>query len=175
MADPYTGEIDLFAFNYAPVNWSFADGSTMAISQNTALFALLGTYYGGNGQTTFQLPNLSERAACGQGQGPGLTDRVIGETFGTPAETLIVPEMPGHNHAWSLENGANPRTATPAAGSYLAAARPPAAIFLTGAPNVAFSPKTIAPQGGSLPHDNRQPYLALNACICLFGIFPSFN
>jgi len=175
MADSFIGEIDIFAFNYAPYGWAFADGSTLAISQYNALYALIGVAYGGNGQTNFMVPNLSERGACGQGVGPGLTPRLIGETFGAFSETLQVNEMPAHGHGWTLQNGADPRIPAPVAGSYLATSRPQVEIYLAGQPNAAFSPKTIAPQGGSQAHDNRQPYLAMNFCICLTGAFPAFS
>ena len=108
--------------------------------------------------------------------GPGLTPRSIGAVFGAPEETVSVNEMPNHGHGWNVENGADLRTANPSAGSFLAATRPQASIYLAGQqPNTSFSPKTISPTGGSQPHDNRQPYLAINYCICLFGDFPSFD
>jgi microcystin-dependent protein len=180
MTQPFIGEIDIFAFNYAPYNWAFADGSTLPIRQYTALFSLLGTYYGGNGTTTFQVPNLSERGACGQGAGPGLTPRALGETFGSSTVSLVVGQIPPHTHTWSLESGNNERLPTPGAGSFMATTKPQATIYLDGVtppvpPVVAFSPMSITPNGSSHPHENRQPYLAMNFCIALNGVFPSFN
>jgi microcystin-dependent protein len=180
MTQSFIGEIDIFAFNYAPLNWAFADGSTLPIQQYTALFALLGTYYGGNGTRTFQLPNLSERGACGQGAGPGLTPRDIGEAFGSSTVSLVVDQIPPHTHSWSLEIGNNERLPTPAAGSFMATTKPQAIIYLDGVtppvpPVVGFSPKSITPNGANQPHENRQPYLALTFGICMNGVFPSFG
>jgi len=175
----FIGEIDLFAFNFAPMNWAFCDGAAVPIRQYTQLFALIGTSYGGNGTTIFQLPNLSERAACGQGSGPGLTPRTLGETFGAAAWTLTAEEMPPHSHAWELQLGAKARADVPAPGSWLASTKPQGAIYQPipsgQAPDTAFSPQTIGASGGFLPHENRQPYLAMTFGICMAGDTPSFG
>lgn len=177
MTEPFIGEIQIFGFNFAPRGWAFCNGATLAIQQNTALFSLLGTQYGGNGQTTFMLPNLCNRAVTQQGTGPGLTPRTIGESFGTNDVTLTQGTMPAHNHSLTIYNqsDASKRTGTPATGNYLG-------LPTTGTPFVKnvpldaqFSPFITSPVGNSFPHENRQPYLATNFCIALQGVFPSFG
>lgn len=123
MTEPYTGEIQLFGFNYAPYNWAFCNGAMLPIQQNPALYSLLGTNYGGNGQTYFQLPNFAGRAGCNQGNGPGLTSRTIGEVFGTQNVTLLSTEMPAHTHALTVYNqtDVSKRASTPSAGNSLSA------------------------------------------------------
>ena len=176
MTEPFIGEIQLFGFNFAPRGWASCNGATLAIQQNTALFALLGTNYGGNGQTTFQLPNFVNRAGCNQGQGPGLTPRTIGEVFGSNSVTLTQGEMPAHGHTLTAYNQPTGtlRTSTPAPSNFLGIptlSNP----FIGGVPpNVQFAPVMCGPAGGGQPHENRQPYLASNFCIALQGIFPSF-
>ena len=179
MSSPYIGEIQAFGFNFNPRSWAFCNGATLPISQNTALFALIGVSYGGNGQTTFQLPNLAGRAACQQGVGPGLTPRTLGTAFGTNTVTLQATQLPAHNHilnAWSQPDPAK-RTSTPATNGGLAFldASTAARTFAGGAPNTQLAPGMISPSvGGSIPHENQQPYLALNFSIALLGVFPSF-
>ncbi|MFY2762816.1 phage tail protein [Arenimonas sp. MALMAid1274] len=180
MSSPYIGEIQLFGFNFAPRSWAFCSGAAIPIVQNTALFALLGTQYGGNGTTTFRLPNFSARAASQQGQGPGLTPRTIGETFGQAAVTLTANEIPSHTHPFVLyaQNDASKRAGAPASGSGLSVSSlATARSFLPGgAPNTSFAPGMVSPFfGGSQPHSNQQPYLGVNFCIALQGVFPSFN
>ena len=121
MSEPFVGEIQIFGFNFPPRGWAPCNGATLAIQQNTALFALLGTQYGGNGQTTFQLPNLMAQAACNQGQGPGLTPRDIGETFGSATVTLTSQQMPNHTHTLQFFNQGDPakRLSTPQANAAL--------------------------------------------------------
>jgi microcystin-dependent protein len=174
MAEAFLGELRLFGFNFNPRGWAKCDGQILSISQNTALFALLGTTYGGNGQTTFALPDLRGRANLHQGQGQGLTPRTMGEVSGTENVTLVSTQMPAHNHpasvvAASTATSKNPNNALPAftaAGtSYGTAAD------LTMASNMV----NVGVAGGSQPHPNMQPYLVLNWCICLEGIFPSRN
>jgi microcystin-dependent protein len=174
MTEPFIGQIQTFGFNFNPRGWAFCNGATLPIQQNTALFALLGTTYGGNGQTTFQLPNFAGRAGCQQGQGPGLTPRSLGETFGVNTVTLTSNQIPQHNHGI---NAYVPSTSSsPAANGGLSqpgvsANRP----FNSSAPNTTFAPNMISPsQGGGQPHQNQQPYLGVNFCIALQGIFPSF-
>ncbi|MFD0724949.1 phage tail protein [Lysobacter brunescens] len=174
MTQPYIGEIQLFGFTFNPVGWAYANGATLAISQNTALFSLIGTIYGGNGQTTFQLPNFAGRAGCQQGQGPGLSPRSLGQSFGVNTVTLTSNQIPQHNHGINAYIPSN--ASTPAANSGLSqpgvsANRP----FSSGAPNTTFAPNMLSPsQGGGFPHENQQPYLGLNFCIALVGIYPSF-
>ena len=175
MSEPFIGQIQLFGFNFPPRGWAFCNGATLAIQQNTALFSLLGTQYGGNGQTTFQLPNLVNRAACEQGQGPGLTDRTIGEIFGSNSVTLSMQEMPAHTHPMQIysQNDTTKRQPSPANGNALGS--PVANAFFTGPADSPFPPTVIQPAGGGQPHENRQPYLAMNFCIALQGVFPSFG
>lgn len=177
MTTPYLGEIQLFGFNFAPVQWSQCNGSLLPISQNTALFSLLGTLYGGNGVTTFQLPNLAARAACGQGQGPGLTDRQPGDTFGEPNVALLNAQMPMHTHTFNMyaQGDSTRRSNAPAAGSALAVPGLTAPFQHEGTPSTNFAGDMLALTGGGQPHENRQPLLGVNYCIALAGVFPSFG
>jgi microcystin-dependent protein len=174
---PFVGEIQLFSFGFAPVGWALCDGSTLQIRQYTALFSLIGTTYGGNGSTTFQLPNLMARAPCSQGTGPGLTPRVAGETFGDPQVTILQSTMPSHNHVMTLfeQTDSAKRVGMPATNYGVLSPGNTNAFVNNVNPNVGFSPNTIGPTGNNLPHENRQPYLALNFCIALQGDFPSFG
>lgn len=179
MSDPFIGEIQLFGFNFNPRGWAFCNGATVPIAQNTALFALVGTQYGGNGQTTYQLPNFAGRAGCQQGQGPGLTPRSIGEGFGVNTVTLTGQQIPGHNHSLLLyaQNNVARRAASPSSGNALSVSSlATATSYLpSGTPATNFAPNMIQPNaGGGQPHQNQQPYLAVNFCIALQGIFPSF-
>ncbi len=177
MTQPFVGEIQLFGFNFSPRGWAFCNGALLPISQNTALFSLLGTSYGGNGQTTFQLPNFAGRAGCEQGTGPGLTPRSLGETFGTNTVTLNSSQIPAHNHgvnSFAPPDSSN-RSASPTNGAALTlltagAPRP----YITAPINTQFAPNMISPsQGGGLPHENQQPYLGVNFSIALQGIYPA--
>lgn len=174
MTQPFIGEIQLFGFNFNPRGWAFANGATLPIAQNTALFSLIGTIYGGNGQTTFQLPNFAGRAGCQQGNGPGLSPRSLGETFGVNTVTLTSNQIPQHNHGLTAYVPAT--TGAPVANGGLSqpastANRP----FSAGAPNTTLAPNMLAPStGGGQPHQNQQPYLGVNFCIALQGIYPSF-
>lgn len=167
--DPFVAEIRIFGFNFAPKGWAFCNGKLMAISQNTALFSLLGTTYGGDGRSTFALPDLQGRSPMFWGQGPGLTDRVIGESAGEETITLLQSEMPAHSHALNGVNDSglqsNPGGAFPARAN-LYKANP------GGSPLVQMNLAAVTPAGGSQPHNNMQPYLTLNMCIALQGIFP---
>ena len=174
MVTPYLGEIRPFAGNFAPIGWHICDGSLQSIAQNDALFTLLGTTYGGDGQTTFGLPNLLGRTAVGQGQGPGLTNRVLGETAGTETVTLTTAEMPAHNHfvlastaAATSPNMGGGLPGPPDAGAlfYLQAATTP----VTDQPLPA---DTITPSGGGQPHDNLMPLVAISYIIAMEGIYP---
>lgn len=177
MTEPFIGEIQLFGFNFPPYRWASCDGTTLPIQQNTALYSLLGTSYGGNGQTTFQLPNFVNRAATAPGQGAGLTPRVLGEAFGSNTVTLTQAELPSHSHPLTIynQNDASKRSGTPAAGNYLGLPTTGTPFVATSTPNTQFSPSMIAPSGAGQPHENRQPYLATNFCIALQGVFPSFD
>lgn len=177
MTEPFIGEIQLFGFNFAPRSWAFANGATLPIQQNTALFSLLGTQYGGNGTTNFQLPNFANRAACEQGQGSGLSPRTIGEVFGTNSVTLSQSQMPQHSHSFAIYNQTDQakKAGSPSSGNSLAALTQSTPMSSTLQQNTLFNPAMIGPAGGSLPHENRQPYLAINFCIALQGVFPSFG
>jgi microcystin-dependent protein len=172
MADQFVAEIRMFAGNFAPVGWAFCNGQIMPISQNTALFSLLGTNYGGNGVSNFALPNLQGVAPIQQGQGPGLSPRVIGEAGGSPTVTLLATELPAHTHAaHAVAGGAD---ATNPAGELWAnqAGRTPPPAYASSA-NTAMSQAALATAGGGQPHNNMPPYLAVNFIIALQGIFPS--
>jgi microcystin-dependent protein len=170
MSEPFLGEIRLFGFNYAPNGWAFCQGQLMSIAQNTALFALLGTMYGGNGQTTFALPDFRGRVPVGMGQGPGLPNYTQGEMSGEVNHTLIITEMPAHNHLVSPSQSAgsaNPANSFPGSDQ-----RTPLNIYNETADGPTMNPQMIGLAGGSQPHNNMQPYLAMNYCIALNGIFP---
>jgi microcystin-dependent protein len=177
MSDPFTGEIQIYGFNFAPYNWAMCQGQLMPIQQNPALFSLLGVTFGGNGTSNYQLPNYVNNIACGQGQGPGLTPRVMGETFGSNSVSLRTNEMPAHNHGARIYNqtDATKRTGTPAAGYSLVPLAKPTMKTYTADPsfNTTFPPGTIGMTGGGVAHENQQPYLTLNFCICLSGVFPT--
>jgi len=174
---PFLGEIQIFGFNFAPVGWAQCNGATLSISQNSALFSLIGTYYGGDGRTTFQLPNFTGRAACSQGQGPGLTQRNIGDTFGTEQVSLLQAEIPGHSHAANLYHQPNTtlQSNTPANGYGLTGPASTTPFVQNATANATFAPTVVGPTGGGLPHENRQPLLPLNFCIALQGAFPAFD
>jgi microcystin-dependent protein len=169
--DPYLGEIRNFGFNFPPKGWATCAGQLLSIQANSALFSLLGTYYGGNGTTNFALPDLRGRVPINQGQGPGLTPRVIGEVAGQETHTLITQEMPMHNHLVSANPSAD--SATPAATFPANDSRSPSNIYNTTTDGTLMNQAMIGPTGGSLPHNNIQPYLAGNFCIALVGIYPS--
>ena len=171
MSDPFVAEIRIVGFNFAPTGWAQCNGVLMPISQNTALFSLLGTNYGGDGKTTFGLPNFVGRAPLHHGQGPGLSDHSVGEQGGQAAATLLVSELPSHAHGF-------PAASVPADRSNPAAAvlaTPPDATYTLQSANTATHAGTIATAGGGQPHNNLQPYLVLNFIIALQGIFPPRN
>ena len=174
MADPFVGEIRIFAGNFAPTGWAVCSGQVLPISQNTALFSLLGTYYGGDGVSTFALPNLQARFPMHPGQGPGLSERALGESAGEAAVTLSSAQISMHSHQLRASADAA-TTATPPPGGtgFLAATSQPVYGALTDP--VPMADGAIAPVGGSQPHENRQPYLALTFMIALQGIFPPRN
>jgi microcystin-dependent protein len=171
MADPFLAEIRIFAGNFAPVGWALCNGQLLPISQNTALFSLLGTTYGGDGKSTFALPDLQGRAPMFQGQGPALSDRVLGEMGGTATITLLQSEIPAHSHGLMATAG-------------LAAGRDPTNNPLARSRNgmayqdnintnlVSMSPLAVGVSGNSQPHNNMQPYLCLTFIIAMQGIYP---
>jgi microcystin-dependent protein len=167
VSEPFLASIVLFAGNFAPRGWAFCNGQILSIAQNTALFSLLGTTYGGNGQTTFALPDLRGRAPLSPGQGPGLASYSLGEVGGVESVTLLSTQMPAHTHAQPAANGQQttnrPNGAVPARGG----------VYADSGDGAALDPTSSA--GGSQPHENRSPYLALNYIIALEGIYPSRN
>ena len=171
MADPFVAEIRIFPFNFAPKGWARCDGQLLPISQNTALFSLLGTTYGGDGKSNFALPDLQGRAPMHPGQGPGLSQHDLGETGGTETATLLQTEIPAHNHLVGAQNTPLGGVATPAGNTLNRPASGNLYNVASPAP-VAMSPEELAPAGGDLPHDNMQPYLTLNFCIALQGVYP---
>ena len=178
MSEPFVGQISQFGFNFNPRGWAFCQGQLIPIAQNTALFSLLGTNYGGNGTTNFALPNFQSRAAAGQGSGPGLSNRVIGETFGSSTVTLSSAQIPAHTHALTAFSQSDPtkRTNVPANGVALSSLSiSTTKAFVTAAPNTTFAPTMLSASQGGQPHTNEQPYLAVNFCIALQGIFPARN
>ena len=185
MADPFLAEIRAFGFSFAPRGWMPCDGRQIPISQYTAVFSLLGTTYGGNGQTTFALPNLGGSALVSQGSGPGLSAYVLGEVTGTPTVTLLSTQMPAHTHAGDAKidsTGAGNMHTNPQNGDQLSRyspnATPPIGFGWNSpplAPQVTLAPTMVQNAGGGLPHNNRQPYLALLYCIAMEGIFPARN
>lgn len=169
--DPYIGEIKLVPYNFAPLGWALCNGALLAISQNEALFALIGTMYGGDGQSTFQLPDLRGRVALHLGQGAGLSNYAQGEVAGAPATTLTAAQIPAHTHAVAvssaLGNLPNP------SGQHLGAAPLGLGYAYGTTSNGTMPAGAIASTGGSQPHSNEQPYLGLNYIIALEGVFPS--
>jgi microcystin-dependent protein len=171
MADPFVAEIRIFPFNFAPKGWAFCNGQLLPLSQNTALFSLLGTTYGGDGKSNFALPNVQGSAVMHPGQGPGLSLHDLGETGGSEFVTLLESEIPSHNHVLTASQGdggdrspANEKFATGVGGVNMYA--PPSS------PLTQLATQTWTPAGGSLPHNNMQPYLTLSYCIALQGVFP---
>ena len=175
MATPFVAEIRMFAGNFAPRGNAFCNGQILPIAQNTALFSLLGTTYGGNGQTTFALPNLQSRAPMHPGQGPGLTDRVLGEQGGEESVTLLTTEMPAHTHQASGLAAAGGQT-SPANATWgtVSSGRNPLPLYAASA-NTTLNPQALGVAGSSLPHENMPPFLAVNFIIAMQGVFPPRN
>jgi microcystin-dependent protein len=172
--DPYVGQVMLVGFNFAPRGWASAAGQTLSIQQNTALFSLLGTYYGGNGTTNFMLPNLQGNVAVGQGQGPGLSGYSIGETGGSVSVTLSSQNVPPHTHA--LQTAPGKANQNSPVGFAVADTKEAGNIYATSAtPVTPMSTSAVNFYGGNQPHNNMMPYLALNWVIALQGVYPPRN
>lgn len=170
MPEPYIGEIRMFGGNFPPNGWMFCEGQTLPISENDALFTLIGTTYGGDGQETFNLPNLQSRVPIHMGTGPDGTTYQIGEMAGTEQETLTTQQIPTHSHP--LTASTNPANLqTPAAN--LVGKSTQVDLFINAVPTDALNNQAITPAGGSQPHENCQPFLCINFIISLFGIFPT--
>jgi microcystin-dependent protein len=169
MADPFVAEIRIFSFTFPPKGWAWCDGQLLPLSQNTALFSLLGTTYGGNGKSNFALPDLQGRAPMHPEQGPGLSLHDLGEMGGEETVTLLESEMPAHSH--SINASDQPADSNNPNGNAFAAADNPiySASFNT---NVTLNPRTLTPGGGSMPHNNMMPYLTFYFNIALQGVFP---
>ena len=177
MSSPFVAEIRMFGFNFAPVGWAQCNGQLLPISQNTALFSLLGTQYGGNGESTFALPNLQGSAPVAAGQGPGLSAYDLGQPGGTESITLLSSEMPAHAHflnaVGSNATAAAPANANLAKGRYSTGTTAGAvAFYTTQAPNVQMNPQAVGASGSGFPHNNCMPYMVVNFCIALQGVFP---
>ena len=170
MADPFVAEIRIFPFNFAPKGWSWCDGQLLPLSQNTALFSLLGTTYGGNGQSNFALPDLQGRSPMHPDQGPGLSLHDLGETGGSETVTLLESEIPGHSHVLRASSDDGDLRA-PSPSRVLARATSGFA-YNSVAPDVSMAPQALTPTGGDQPHNNLQPYLTLYFCIAMQGVFP---
>jgi microcystin-dependent protein len=168
--DPFVAEIRIFPFNFAPKGWAFCDGQILPLSQNTALFSLLGTTYGGDGKSNFALPNMQGNAPMHPGQGPGLSLHDLGETGGSETVSLLESEIPSHSHALSASNSDGTDQAP--AGEQLAGGVGGIALYGTPGALTALSGNALAPAGGDQPHNNMQPYLTLNFCIALQGVYP---
>jgi microcystin-dependent protein len=177
MSNPFVAEIRIFPCNFAPTGWAVCNGQLLPISQNTALFSLLGTTYGGDGKSTFALPNLQGCVPMHTGQGPGLSLHDLGESSGSDAVTLLSTEIPVHGHflnaTTSAGTAADPSGLLYANGSWSDQGSSGAVQYYSAtAPNVQLNPNTLAPAGGSQPHNNLMPYVTLNFCIALQGVFP---
>ncbi len=170
MSQPYIGEIRLLGFNFPPLGWELCAGQLVPISQNEALFQLIGTTYGGDGQSTFGLPDLRGRAPIHWGTGPGLSTYVVGELLGTETVTLTPGQLPMHGHPFFATTN---QATLPAAQNNLAADTNRNAYSTTGVVTTQLNAQSVGPVGGSQPHENMQPFLVGNYCISMYGIFPS--
>lgn len=179
MAEPFIGQIIMAGFNFPPRGYALCNGQLLAISQNTALFSLLGTQFGGNGQTTFGLPDLRGRVPIHQGQGPGLSTYTMGQQAGTENTTLLQNNLPPHSHNLNVTANAKGNSAIPT-NSYLGIGNVPSTgenlnNYNSAAPSATMNPGSITGGGSGVPFSNLQPYLCINFCIALEGIFPSRN
>lgn len=172
MSNPFLAEIRILPCNFAPKGWAFCDGQILPLSQNTALFSLLGTTYGGDGKSTFALPNIQGSAPMHPGQGPGLSLYVLGEIGGSETVTLLQSEIPTHTHSMRAHNADPADAQNPSSATSLAQSSQGNAYNPTTTNLINLAPQTLAPAGGSLPHNNMMPYLTLNFCIALQGVYP---
>jgi microcystin-dependent protein len=174
MLNQWIGEITTVSFGFAPVGWAMCNGQILQISQNTALFSLIGTTYGGDGIRTFALPDLRSRVGLHFGQGVGLSPYVLGQVLGFEGITLSIPQIPAHSHPYSPQaTDATGNIGSPATALWASPSTATSIYRVGGSANVNMSPQTIGTTGGSQPHENRQPLLALNYVIALSGIYPS--
>lgn len=171
--EPYIGQLQLFGFNFAPKGWALCNGQLLSIMQYQALFSLISTTYGGDGRTTFALPDLRGRVPNGQGQGPGLSNYVMGQVAGTENVTLLSTQMPAHNHI--LMAFSDPGNVSNPQGALLASSGGTDPEYRTSGAITAMGQQGIGVSGGNQPHYNMQPYLTMNYCIATEGIFPSRN
>jgi microcystin-dependent protein len=172
MSSPFVAEIKMWGGNFAPVGYALCNGQLLPISQNTALFSLIGTYYGGNGTTTFALPNLQDSTPLGQGQGPGLSQYYLGQQGGEPIVTLLTAEIPLHNHNFGGTNTAGDQPVA-APDRQLAKASPGNAYQSATSNNLTqLNPSMLSINGGNLPHNNMMPFIVLTFIIALQGVFP---
>jgi microcystin-dependent protein len=174
MSEQFVAEIRIFPFNFAPKGWAFCDGQLLPISQNTALFSLLGTTYGGDGKSTFALPDMQGNTPMQQGQGPGLSLRDLGELGGEQAVTLLQTEMPAHIHTAVAATGSG--QGSPVNNAWASGLKTGPSLYSPPAANnkdVPMSPAALSIAGGSLPHNNMMPFLTVNFCIALQGVFPA--
>jgi microcystin-dependent protein len=174
MSEPFLGEIRIFAGNFAPQGWAMCNGQIMSISQNTALFSLLGTTYGGNGQSTFALPDLRGRVVMHMGSGPGLSSYTEGQVGGNESVAITVNQMPAHGHTPQCTNN-TADSSSPGGGVWATDGAGVTGEYSTGAPNAPMNPAAIGPTGSNQAHENRQPFLVINYIIALQGIFPARN
>jgi len=172
--DPFVAEIRIFAFNFAPTGWAFCNGQLMPISQNTALFSLLGTTYGGDGKSTFALPDLQGRAPMHPSQGPGLSLNDLGETGGAGTVTLLTSEVPSHTHSVGNASAQSGTTSSPANATWAPSSfgKGLLDLYKPGPPDGSVNPNALQATGGDQPHNNMQPYLTMNFCIALQGVYP---
>lgn len=170
MSDPFVAEIRMFGFNFAPTGWAQCNGQLLPISQNTALFSLLGTFYGGDGKSTFALPNLQGSVPVHQGQGQGLSEYFLGQQGGSQFVTLLESEMPSHTHAWNAN--AAPATLNAPGNDRVLARSVGGTAYKAINPDAQMAFQAVVINGGSLPHNNMMAYLTVNFCIALQGVFP---
>ena len=174
MGEPFVGEIRMFGGNFAPAGWAFCNGALLPISENETLFTLIGTTYGGDGQETFALPDLQGRAPVHAGQGPGISQNYqLGEKGGVESVTLTVPQIPSHSHVMAASN-ANGQQPQPTNG-FLAQTNPGFPYVAQSQPYAQLNANSVAPVGGSQPHENMAPFLTISFIISLFGVFPTQN
>jgi microcystin-dependent protein len=175
VSEPYIAQVMIFSFNFAPVNYAFCNGALISIAQNEALFSLVGTTYGGNGTTNFALPNIQDAGVVNIGQGPGLSNYDLGQKAGVTDVTLNIGQIPGHTHQ-AYGTAGSSQDAGPAMNGWFGNEGRTGKLFDPPAQiDQAFNPAALSVSGGSQPHENEQPFLGMNYCIALYGIYPSRN